>query len=141
MKLYYDYEIAASTAAVWHAFTDPESTTKFFFNSKVRSSFMKGDPINFFGIDENGEEKLIISGKILDAQSPSRLSFTFCFKIYEEVPSVVSISIDSFQGNSRVKITHEGFKGDSKTYEDVHQGWPIILDSLKNILEKEAGNY
>ncbi len=40
-------------------------------------------------------------------------------------------------GNGTVKltVTHEDFAEDSKTLPSISEGWPLVLSSLKSILE------
>jgi hypothetical protein len=35
----------------------------------------------------------------------------------------------------RLVVTHEGFADDSKTLPSISTGWPMVLSSLKSILE------
>ena len=36
-------------------------------------------------------------------------------------------------------VTHTGFKSEDQTFADVTGGWPVILSSLKSVLETGKG--
>ena len=53
----------------------------------------------------------------------------------EEPPSRVTFDIDVLGEVCRLRITHDKFEGESKTFTLISQGWSAILCSLKSLLE------
>jgi hypothetical protein len=53
----------------------------------------------------------------------------------KEKPSRVTYVIEQRDGMVKLVVTHEGFAEGSKTLPSISLGWPMVLSSLKSILE------
>jgi uncharacterized protein YndB with AHSA1/START domain len=76
---------------------------------------------------------------VLDSDPPRRLSYTwlsvFDAEMKKEKPSRVTFVIEPRGEVVKLTVTHEDFAADSKTLPGITTGWPMVLSSLKSILE------
>jgi uncharacterized protein YndB with AHSA1/START domain len=126
--------IASTPDKVFKALTSTEATGKFWFGNAVTSDWKVGSPITF-----HREGKLIVQGKILENDSPRRLSYTFQ-SMHEpfngsEKPSRVVYDLEQQKDQVKLTITHDDFAEDSKVFASISNGWPLVLSSLKSYLE------
>jgi len=127
--------IRTSADHLWHALTDPDTSRKYYFDSRQETSWEKGAPWRMLTPDG----RLINSGEVLESQPPNRLALSWCNHLKPDLNAEgVSRAIFELepQGTAtRLTLTHEIDKAHSKLIEDVAGGWPIILASLKSMLE------
>ena len=130
--------IRATPEAIWQAITDPDFTERYFHRSRVTSSFENGERLSYF-ID--GE--LAVDGKVVEADPPKRLVQTWQFTrnpIYrEDAPSRVTWEIEPMGEACKLTLTHDDFAGETVTFKSVGSGWPVVLSSLKSLLETGEG--
>jgi uncharacterized protein YndB with AHSA1/START domain len=133
----YSIFIRATAEQVWDAITKPEFTQKYFYGSRVESSFEPGEPYEGFSGDRS--EKLV-DGEVLEASPPSRLVTTWR-ALYDpetakEPHSRVSWEIEpAGEGIVQLTVVHDGLEAAPKTAENVAGGWSYILSGLKTVLE------
>ena len=53
----------------------------------------------------------------------------------EEAPSRVAWEIEPLGENCRLTLTHDEFPPGSTVFENVGEGWPVLLSSLKSLIE------
>jgi uncharacterized protein YndB with AHSA1/START domain len=133
----YSIFIRATAEQVWDAITKPEFTQKYFYGSRVESSFEPGEPYEGFSGDRS--EKLV-DGEVLEASPPSKLVTTWR-ALYDpetakEPHSRVSWEIEpAGEGIVRLTVVHDGLEAAPKTAENVAGGWSYVLSGLKTVLE------
>jgi uncharacterized protein YndB with AHSA1/START domain len=113
--------------------TDAETTARFWFGTALTSDWKIGSPVTF---RRNGE--LIVSGKVLEFDPPRRLSYTFHSQkegLHTEQPSRVVLDIEQQKDQVKLTVTHDDFPADSKVFNRISEGWPLVLSSLKSYLE------
>ena len=127
--------IASTPEKVWEALTSAEFTKRFFFGRavevepKVGGSFAMRMP----------DGRYDIKGKVIEWEPPRRLSVTWevDFEEFRELPeSLVTYDIEPMGGS--VKLTMiEAHRWDvpDAILAGGRQGWPLILSSLKSVLE------
>ena len=86
--------------------------------------------------DPNGLTKLRL---VLESDPPRRLSYSW-HSIYDEdmekeKPSRVTFVLEPDGNSVKLTVTHEDFAEGSKVLPDISGGWPLVLSSLKSILE------
>ena len=95
-----------------------------------------GSPVVFNRANDGGAA---VEGKLLAADKPKLLSYTWRALYDEDMAaeshSRVTFEIEAMPGVCRLRIVHDNFDADSKTYEQVSQGWSAIICSLKSLLE------
>jgi uncharacterized protein YndB with AHSA1/START domain len=133
----YSIFIRATAEQVWDAITKPEFTKKYFYGSRIESSFEPGEPYEGFSGDRS--EKLV-DGEVLEASPPSRLVTTWR-ALYDpetakEPSSRVSWEIEpAGEGIVQLTVVHDGLEAAPKTAENVAGGWSYVLSGLKTVLE------
>jgi len=126
--------IASTPEKVFEALTDTDATAKFWFGNAVTSDWTVGSPVTF-----HREGKLIVSGEVLEHDPPRRLSYTFHSQHEPhngtERPSRVLIELEPQRDQVKLTVTHGDFDPDSKVFASISNGWPLVLSSLKSLLE------
>lgn len=119
---------------LWEALTSSEFTRRYWFGSDIVSDWKVGSP---FSLVMNG--KTTDQGKVLEAEKPRRLSYTFHHVLNEaarkEAPSKVTFVLEPHGKLVKLTLTHEDFVPDSVVLDGISKGWPAILSSLKSLLE------
>ena len=75
---------------------------------------------------------------VLAIDPPHLLSHTFhplLEELREEPPSRVTFSMAQEDDIVRLKVVHDEFAPGSKVFPACREGWPLILTSLKTLLE------
>ena len=79
------------------------------------------------------------TGEVLVCEPHRRLSYSWHVEFHElfrrEKPSRVTFEIEPMGAEVKLTITHDEFEPGSKVLEAVGKGWPMILASLKTLLE------
>ena len=134
-KLVYELYIGAPVDWVWNAIIDPELTERYFFDSKVGSSWEVGSSVHF--VEANGI--IAIEGTVLEFDPPRRLSTTFRYlgdeQTQNDPPSRVTWELTPAGDVTVLSLIHDEFVGETATFEFVADGWPFILSNLKTWLE------
>ncbi|WP_029082008.1 SRPBCC family protein [Bradyrhizobium sp. th.b2] len=119
---------------LWDALTDSAFTKQYWFDTEVRSDWKVGSP---FALVMGG--KTTDTGKILEADRPRRLSYTFKHEPFDgmrdEPATKVVFILQPFGDLVKLTVTHEGFSAGSKLLGAISKGWPAILSGLKSLLE------
>ena len=135
-KTVYVTYIATTPEKVWAALTGPEFTRQYFFGRTIESDWNVGSRVAYY--QEDGT--LDVLGKVIECDPPRRLSITWHVEWIEELKklpdALVTFQIDALGGVVRLTMTesHQIALPD-KMLEGGRRGWPIILSSLKSLLE------
>jgi len=130
----YTSYLRATATQVWDALTDPETTGRYWGHRQV-STWRVGDPVEHVRVDGSGIADA--GGRVLEADAPRRLSFTFGDPGAEEEPgrrSVVAFDIEEGAGIVRLTITHTELPS-PEDRAAVEIGWPAVFSNLKTLLE------
>lgn len=132
----YETYIRASAEAVWNALTQPAFTSRYFHATHVQSSWQTGAPV-YYRYAPDGEAA--VDGEVLEARFPALLVISWHVNYDEravaEAPSRVTFQLDAHGPQTRLRIVHDRFPPASVVFENVREGWPWILSSLKSLLE------
>ena len=134
--------IKAPREKVWEALTRPEFTKRYWFNSTVESDWQEGSEYTFRVSDEKGENRIALQGKILKNDEPGELVYQFTCPTNEEIcheDSTVQFLLEEIEGITKLSVRHYNFEDGSKMFGMVSEGWPIVLASLKTLLETGKG--
>jgi uncharacterized protein YndB with AHSA1/START domain/DNA-binding transcriptional ArsR family regulator len=120
---------------LWQAITDPEFTQRFFFETRLDSEMRAGAPLRYW----NRDGKVVVEGSVLEAEPPTRLVTTWSFRhrsdLAADPPSRVTWEIEPLDNMCRLTLVHDEFPSETATFKSVVQGWPLVLSSLKSLLE------
>jgi uncharacterized protein YndB with AHSA1/START domain/DNA-binding transcriptional ArsR family regulator len=126
--------IRTTPEQLWQAITDPDFTERYFHRGRAESAWQAGGPVRYW-ID--GE--LAVEGAIIDADPPRRLVQTWSFRrsptLRDDPPSRVTWEIESHGDTCKLTLVHDGFPSETATFRSVGSGWPVVLSSLKSLLE------
>jgi uncharacterized protein YndB with AHSA1/START domain len=133
-KLSYEIYIAAPAARVWSALTDGALTEQYFYGTRVESAFEAGAPIAYAA----GGARMV-EGEVLAVDRGTRLTIsqraTWDEKVAADPASRVAWELAPMGDATRLGLVHDGFGGETETYRQSAAGWPLILSSLKTLLE------
>lgn len=119
---------------LWHALTDQDFTRKYWMECSLTSDWKVGSRMT---MERGGEIKN--ECMILESDPPRKLSYSwqsvFDAEMKKETPSRVTYLLEPDGGVVKLTVTHEHFADGSKTLPSISFGWPMVLASLKSILE------
>ena len=128
--------IRTTPQKLWEAITSAAFTRLYFHNTEINSDWKVGSSVVF---KRAGSEEIVVEGKVLTADKPKLLSYTWRALYDEDMAaeshSRVTFEIEAMPGVCRLQVVHDDFDAGSKTYEQVSQGWSAIICSLKSLLE------
>jgi uncharacterized protein YndB with AHSA1/START domain len=132
--LSYDVYIAATPEKVWKAMTDSGLTRQYYYGCSVKGDFKKGATLRYVAGDMEmmrTEVKEIANGKRL---------ITTCEALWDDSvtkdkPSQLTWELAAMGPSTRLTLRHDGFASNTATYEQCASGWPVILSSMKTLLE------
>jgi uncharacterized protein YndB with AHSA1/START domain/DNA-binding transcriptional ArsR family regulator len=133
-KHVFEVYIRTTPERLWQAITDPAMTSAYYFDTFVQSDFTPGAAYTMAKADGT----MSIDGEILEIDPPRKLVQTFNMRWNPEVndpPSRVTWEITPMGDTCRLSLVHDGFASETPTYAEVSGGWPLILSSLKSLLE------
>ncbi|HEX8078123.1 MAG TPA: SRPBCC family protein [Chthoniobacterales bacterium] len=127
--------IRSTPEKIWQALTEPEFTRQFFFGTTWESDWKAGAAWKMVGSD--GEIK--DSGEIVEIDPPKRLVLNwrneFKPEMKAEGDSRMTYELEAQGEMVKLTVLHEIDRGESKLIRGVSNGWPMILSSLKSMLE------
>jgi uncharacterized protein YndB with AHSA1/START domain len=133
-KFVYVTYIVTTPERLWQALTEGAFTERYWFGTRVESEWTPGAPVSF---RRDGE--LSDSGHVLKCEPFRLLSYTFHVEFHEvfrrERPSRVTFELEPMGSEVQLTVTHDDFDPGSKVLEAVGNGWPLVLASLKSLIE------
>ena len=134
----YSYEIyiGAPLSRVWKGLIDGELTKQYVYGTRFESKLKKGAPYAYVG---DGDFK-VVDGEILDVEPEKKLSMTWSAHWDEasanDRPSRVTYELSSSAATTtKLRVIHDEFESETATYKGSVEGWPLMLSSLKTLLE------
>lgn len=121
---------------LWQALIEPEFQRRYWGGYSVLSSWKLGAKVT---LGKDG--KINDEGEVLAIDPPRRLSYSWHVLHDEEMrkegPSRVTFEIEQRGKVVKLTVTHTGFKEGSKVLPAISGGWPLVLSSLKSLLERD----
>jgi uncharacterized protein YndB with AHSA1/START domain len=136
----FDYviHIGAAPDEVWRGLTDGRLTRQYWYGRRADSDWKVGSPVTFWYDSADGDA-VSDRGIVLESVRPRRLSYTwqvqFIASMRDENPSRVTFEIEPEGEDSKLTLTHDELEPGGEVLPAVRQGWPVILCSLKSLLE------
>lgn len=126
--------IKATPQQVWKALTDADMTAEYWGHANV-SDWQPGSRWEHRRTD--GSDAVDVTGRVLEADPPTRLTVTFEDSPEESSqrePSTVTFLVEPHQDIVRLTVTHENLPNEEMR-NGISQGWPAVLANLKSLLE------
>lgn len=134
----HDIFIKAPPERVWAALVDADDTERYFFRTRIESSFRPGERFRYVMADDADA----IEGEIETIDPPHRLVLTWRFlydaELAEEPPGRVEWTLTPVDGArtvTRVTLRHGDLALSPRTWAHARLGWVQVIDSLKSLLE------
>jgi uncharacterized protein YndB with AHSA1/START domain len=127
--------IRTTPEKLWQALTAPEFTRQFWMGTTQESEWTPGSSwcIKF------SDGSVADSGEILEIDPPKKLVLKWRNEMFPEMTaegySRMTFTLEQKDENVKLSLTHVMEKSESKFIQAVSNGWPIILSSLKSMLE------
>ena len=131
--------ISAPPTKIWKALTDPALIKQYMFGSDVSSNWKVGSPITWKGEWQGKEYE--DHGKILEFIPNERLKYTHFSPLsgLDDKPSnyhTVTIELQSIDDQTKVILFQDNNESEEEKQHS-EKNWVMMLDSLKNLLEKQ----
>jgi uncharacterized protein YndB with AHSA1/START domain len=129
----YTTYIETSAEKLWHALTDGDFTERYWFGHRVASDWKVGSPYRF-----THPERPSPKGKVLISNPPRKLAYTWepCSDdLKHEGTSRVTFDLEPRGNIVKLTVTHDNLNEGGKTFLGISEGWPMVIASLKSILE------
>ena len=127
--------IRATAEKVWQALTEPEFTRKFWSGTWQESDWKAGSPWRLMIPDGRVGDH----GEVLEIEPHRRLVLSWLNEFKPELRaegySRMTYLLEPQGDMVRLTIRHEMDRPQSRLIEVVSSGWPLILASLKSLLE------
>ena len=129
----YTTYIETSAEKLWHALTDGDFTERYWFGHRVTSDWKVGSPYTFA---KQGTPT--IAGKVLISNPFKQLAYTWdscSAEAKRERTSRVTFDLEPRGNAVKLTVTHDDLDEGGKTFRDISGGWPMVIASLKSMLE------
>jgi uncharacterized protein YndB with AHSA1/START domain len=139
-KTVYVTYIAAPPDKVWAALTSSEFTRQYFFGRSIEIELKVGGRF----VLRMPDGRVDVQGRVVECDSPRKLAVTWRVEWIEEMRKLpeclVTYQIDALDGAVRLTMS-EAHQWDvpDEILAGGRMGWPLILSSLKSLLETGKG--
>ena len=127
--------IRTTPAKLWKALLEPEFTRKYWSDSTQESQCTVGSPWKL--VLSTGE--IANSGEVLEIEPERKLVLTWRKEFKPELTAEghtrLTYDLEQVEDSVKLTITHESDLPNSKMIDAVAKGWPLVLSSLKSLLE------
>lgn len=131
--------IVSTPEKVFEAITRPEIARRYWGHENV-SDWTPGSRWEHVRADEERTVQLV--GEVVEISPPSRLVITWANQSQADDPeaySRVTFEIEPYEDMVRLTVSHDDLIVGSGMANGVSKGWPIVLSSLKSLLETGRG--
>jgi uncharacterized protein YndB with AHSA1/START domain len=129
----YTTYIETSAEKLWQALTDGDFTERYWFGHRVASDWKVGSSYRFAR-----QGAPTIEGKVLVVEPPKRLVYSWdpCTpEAKRERTSRVTFELEPRGKAVKLTVTHDELDEGGVTLRNISGGWPMVLASLKSLLE------
>lgn len=131
--------IRSTPEKVFEAITRPEIARRYWGHENV-SEWKPGS--DWQHVRDNEQRTVNVVGKVVEVDAPTRLVISWASPSSAADPdsySRVTFDVAAYDGMVRLTVTHDELVAGSGMAKGIQQGWPIVLSSLKSLLETGQG--
>jgi uncharacterized protein YndB with AHSA1/START domain len=131
--------IRSTPEKVFEAITQPEVARRYWGHENI-SDWKPGS--DWQHVRADAQRGVNIVGKVVEALPPTLLVITWAGPSRADDPSAysrVTFDIAPYDGMVRLTVSHEELEAGSGMATGIQRGWPIVLSSLKSLLETGQG--
>lgn len=131
--------IASTPEKVFEAIIRPEIARRYWGHENV-SDWQPGSRWEHVRADDARTVELV--GEVVEIAPPSRLVITWAAASRADDPagySRVTFDIAEYDDMVRLTVTHDELEAGGSMAAGISKGWPIVLSSLKSLLETGRG--
>ncbi|MEX0407999.1 SRPBCC family protein [Aquibium sp. LZ166] len=131
--------ILSTPQKVFEAITRPDVARRYWGHENV-SDWQPGS--KWEHVRANDERTVELVGKVIEVSPPSRLVMSWANASQADDPSSysrVTFDIVEYDDMVRLTVTHDDLVAGSGMANGVSKGWPVVLSSLKSLLETGRG--
>jgi len=131
--------IRSTPEKVFEAITKPEIARRYWGHENV-SDWRPGS--TWQHVRANEERTVQLVGKVVEVSPPTRLVITWANPAQADDPdstSRVTFDVAPYDEMVRLTVIHDELEVGSAMAKGIQQGWPIVLSSLKSLLETGQG--
>lgn len=131
--------IRSTPEKVFQAITKPDIARRYWGHENV-SDWKPGS--DWQHVRDNEQRTVNIVGKVVEVDAPRRLVITWASPASAadaESYSRVTFDVTAYEDMVRLTVTHDELEAGSGMAKGIQQGWPIVLSSLKSMLETGEG--
>ena len=127
--------IRTTPEKLWQALTEPEFTRKFWVGTVQECDWKVGSPWRMLAPDGRAAD----AGEVVEIDPPRKLVLKWKHELFPELTgegfSRMTYTLEPQGDMVKLTLLHEMDKRESKFIKAVGGGWPIIIASLKSLLE------
>lgn len=132
--------IRSTPEKVFEAITKPEIARRYWGHENV-SDWKPGS--TWEHVRANEERRVQVVGKVVEVSAPTRLVITWASPSQAADPAAysrVTFDVEAYaEMMVRLTVTHDELETGSAMAKGIQFGWPIVLSSLKSLLETGQG--
>jgi uncharacterized protein YndB with AHSA1/START domain len=131
--------IRSTPEKVFEAITQPEVARRYWGHENI-SDWKPGS--DWQHVRADAQRSVNVVGKVVEAVPPTRLVITWAGPSRADDPSAysrVTFDIAPYDGMVRLTVSHDELEAGSGMATGIQRGWPIVLSSLKSLLETGQG--
>jgi len=127
--------IRTTPEKLWRALMEPEFTQQYWMNTTQECDWKPGAKWNIRFADG----RVADSGEVVEIDPPRRLVLKWRHELFPDLTgegySRMTYELEPHGETVKLTLTHVMERSESKFIKAVSGGWPIILSSLKSLLE------
>ena len=136
LQIAFDIYIGAPAAKVWEGIVNGDMTKQYVYGTRLESKLKKGSPYAYVG---EGNFK-VVDGEIIEIEPQKRLVMSWKAhwddSVAKDRASRVSYELSAAgPSTTRLHLVHDDFEGPTATYSGSVDGWPLMMSSLKTLVE------
>lgn len=131
--------IASTPEKVFEAITRPDVARRYWAHENV-SDWRPGS--RWEHVRNSAAREVDIAGKVIESEPPRRLVISWCDPSAADDAtqhSRVTFEVVPYDGMVRLTVMHDDLQAGSRMEAGITRGWPIVLSSLKSLLERGEG--